>query len=276
MKKTKTIRTTGAWIVAEVMKHIRRDPARIVRLDIAGPDLRAASKAASDAWVKIGLPYTLTRHPDAALRRQGIFRVAFCGPQHQMPAPIKTVTIGGLPRTKDRNAFRFAVRDKAQKLRARLQREYGPEYYVEYAPSAVASECGCRLWHGADWLARETLALYPAEVAGLVTRHIGTREHFEGLAFKWVSWNMCRNKKAARLGGIATAHYKDDEIRTAFADYKPRHPKSGITEAVENLVKPSAEGHPHLEKYSKGGLWKRVTNDAAKEGKSPSEWYASL
>lgn len=83
-------------------------------------------------------------------------------------------------------------------------------------------------------------------------------------------------KSNAPQGGRARAHYTHAQIRTAFADYKDRNPKHGITDAVTNLVKPSA-AHVTLSKFKERGLWNAVTKVAIQDGSTtPQLWYARL
>lgn len=83
-------------------------------------------------------------------------------------------------------------------------------------------------------------------------------------------------KSNAPKGGRARAHYTHAQIRTAFSEYKYRNPDHCITDAVTNLVKPSAD-HVTLTKFKVRGLWNAVGTVAMQEANTtPEKWYARL
>jgi hypothetical protein len=253
------------WFMNEVNKRLQRYPVQAIRLDVHEGD----EKASREAWLQLTKKYRpiscrYSQHANPALRRQGLMRVAFFGPEYPWPKPIKVIK-HDWPEAKTENAALkrgMAVRAQLEKL----QRQYGPDYHIEWKFSHFLF----RVWRGEDWLTVNTSPFYPAEVALLLNENISVSRWLEPDAAyaKQKKDEIKRHNKAiAKSGGEATAEYTDKEIIEAFKRHKSASRVQGITHAVNEIT-------DHLGYANPGTLWKRLERIASP--KRPSDWYKAL
>lgn len=248
------------WFVNEVNKRLQANPEKAIRLDVGTGE----EKAAREAWRLLTsdtrrVSCRWSQHANPALRHQGLMRVAFFGPGYRWPEPV-TVIRHEWPEAKTEKAA--VKRGIATRMRLeKLQREYGSDYHIEW----IFHQFLFRVWRGEDWLAVNTAAFYPAEVALLLQANVTEARWMEPDAEygKRKQRQITQHNRAvARQGGKATAVHDDAAIQTAMRDYK-RAPgsRAGITAAVNAVSEKLGYANP-------GALWRRLRGMAGKKGAS--------
>lgn len=201
-------------------------------------------------------------HPDRALRKKGVQRAAFFGPQYPWPQPAVTVTS---PKGK-------GTREWATTSARDLQCLRGPRFHV--ATECINGRWVCHVWRGEDWLTLRTAVFYPAEVAQSIGELIEIPSVVDPVAA--IQKTMREHMRTiASAGGKATAHYTDAEVAQAFADYKSRTKGKRAWDAANALIR---KGQP-LDKWKHpNSAWNRVKRIAKAQGKSvtPDDWFANL
>lgn len=173
----------ASWFIMEVTKQLKRDPKSPVRLDATEEELKAFTKYhGAFPWKS----YKWSPHANPALRRQGLYRVAFFGPAYSTPAPSKDIAVDW-PAVKSEQAAARRAKSSFKKLE-QLKTSYGPEYHVELM--AFQRPPMFRVWRGEDWLAYHTAEFYPAEVAMLLGKNITES--------RWLEPDAARGRKAKR------------------------------------------------------------------------------
>jgi hypothetical protein len=162
----------AAWFISEIRRQIKKDPTRPARFDITRAEFRAVDEAYDElAFGKnkaiTRWRYCITRHADPRQHLNGLWRAAFFGPSYPRPAPVKEIPLR--LHGKNQRSQRIEVRKNIEALR----QKYGPDYYIEYplVPKGGNRIRKCfifRVWRGEDWLAEQTAAFYPVEIARYV------------------------------------------------------------------------------------------------------------
>ena len=129
---------TASWFANEVRKQINRAPARAVRFDITEDeeplifDVLDALKRNGDDRPRLPYRCKWTAHADPTLRKQGLRRAAFFGPDYQWPVPVTTVTVPWPP-VKDNLAANKRARASFDRME-KVKRQYGRDYHIELVP----------------------------------------------------------------------------------------------------------------------------------------------
>jgi hypothetical protein len=146
--------------------------------------------------------------------------------------PVKTTPVKWPKAKNDQAATRraqasFTHLDK-------LKRQYGPEYHVELKSRWLSLPPVLEVWRGVDWLAVNTAAFYPAEVARCLDANI--------IDSVWLEPDAERGHKvlcAAKQSGSKQAKIHKAKLDCALADlvnYRNKNPNVSLTEARERIA----------------------------------------
>lgn len=239
------------------------DAPRPIRI-INGPPIRANKKdelAIKAALCEPERPLQKTSYAEKQRRRKQALEF-----ERKYPGLLQAI------KNQPPDPIEIALAESAagQRQQTRLQNEYGPEFYVEMAQPEVMNPTRWiyKIWRGEDWLTVHYATLFPAEIAALLTTGESARHAVERMApyahkGREMIW---RNQQVAASGGKARSTCKDDQIETAFKEYKRRNPKHSYA-AAEMKVADDLGYSLHRK------LGERVLR---MKGISPAEWYKTM
>ena len=291
---------TAAWYFREIKRQVSIAPTRPARFDFMWPKARSillekvldmlisddapqwkiryerwfSSQSASfkSEHLRLHTPFSVPirswsysgqEHFDLLRKKQGVWRVAFFGPDYQQPAHFLDVPVR--LRGRDLDARFVAV----QKQIEALHRKFGADYHIEHIVSdhdmlsKMMHKYGffmfkrdehnvplnvLRVWRGEDWLAKKTDAYYPSEIARILPDIImkvhslaPDAEKYSMMRQKLKSGSVAAGRSRRRIApdGNGTAErytHTNAEIIAALTDYKHRNPGHKMMTALNNII----------------------------------------
>jgi hypothetical protein len=249
-RKTKAAARDCSWFLRELRSRAVADPSRAIRLDITEVEQPAAQAAFAvindpgrEATIDEG-DFTAIRHmqarPVRVAGRRGwamwraepmdpaargtLERWTFFPPGFAWPHPVKRILVATVSEVTE-NPERD-VGWEGREMQAKLQADYGPEYYIEMPGATAGADSTfppglyCDVWHGDDWLLVSRAEFYPAELAAapdVLTRHADALQRRLADAPKLGAAAVRRENIVASLGSVPEGPI-GDALRALDAD----------------------------------------------------------